>query len=67
MNQILRLTALMVLVLMTPLFYSEVGRSFPEEKTELRLTLRSKKEIKGDKRIGQQNLRKKNGLHQKPQ
>jgi nicotinamidase-related amidase len=50
MNQILRLTALMVLVLMIPLFYSEVGRSFPEEKTELRLTLRSKKEIKGDKK-----------------
>jgi len=50
MNQILGITAMLVLVLMAPLFYSGVGRSFPDEKTELSLTLRSKKEIKGDKK-----------------
>ncbi len=50
MNQILRMTSLMVLVLMFLLFYSEKSMSFPEGKTELNLVLRSKKQIKGDKK-----------------
>ncbi|MEI6773095.1 MAG: isochorismatase family protein, partial [Planctomycetota bacterium] len=58
MNQILRITSLVMLVIITPLLYSEIGRSFPEEKAELSLVLRSKKEIKGDKKDWATELKK---------
>lgn len=50
MNRLLHLTALMMMALLTPLFYSGIGRSFSDEKTEISLVLRLKKEIKGDKK-----------------
>ena len=50
MNQLMRLTSLMALALMVPLFYSGIGHTVSEEKEELSLVLRLKKPIKGDKK-----------------
>jgi len=57
MNRLLRLTALTVLAFLAPLFYSEIGRSFSDEKAELSLVLRLKKEIKGDKKDWETELK----------
>ncbi len=57
MNQLARFAPIMVLVVFITILFSEIGMSFPEEKQEISLVLRSKKEIKGDKRDWATELR----------